>query len=68
MEATCFSETSADFQWTTRRYIPEDRGLHNQRCENLKSCIIMPFVLIKAWLVVLNDEHKKAKAIPVTGP
>jgi hypothetical protein len=23
MEATCSSETSADFQWTTQHYIPE---------------------------------------------
>jgi hypothetical protein len=28
MEATCSSETSVDFQRTTRRYIPEDRTLH----------------------------------------
>jgi hypothetical protein len=27
MEATCSSETSADFRQTTRRYIPEDRTL-----------------------------------------
>jgi hypothetical protein len=25
-----------DFAQTTRRYIPEDRTLHNHRCENLK--------------------------------
>jgi hypothetical protein len=37
MEATCSSETSVDFQRTTRCYIPEDRTLHNHRCENLKS-------------------------------
>jgi hypothetical protein len=30
---TCFSETSIDFQWTTRRYIPEDRTLRS--CLNL---------------------------------
>jgi hypothetical protein len=30
---------SVDFQRTTRRYIPEDRSLHNQRCENLKSYV-----------------------------
>jgi hypothetical protein len=40
MEATCFSETSADTQRTTRRYIPEDGTLHNHRCENLTSYII----------------------------
>jgi hypothetical protein len=29
--------TSVDFQWTTRRYIPEDRSLHNHHCDNLRS-------------------------------
>jgi hypothetical protein len=37
MDATS-SETTAHFQRTTRRYIPEDRTLHNHRCENLRSC------------------------------
>jgi hypothetical protein len=37
MEATRSSETSVDFQMTTQRYIPEDRTLHNHRCEKLKS-------------------------------
>jgi hypothetical protein len=27
MEATCCSEMSVDFQWTTRHYIPEHRTL-----------------------------------------
>jgi hypothetical protein len=40
METTCFSETPIDFQRTTRGYIPEDRALHNYRCENLKSYIV----------------------------
>jgi hypothetical protein len=31
------SETSIDFQRTTRHYIPEDRNLYNHLCENLKS-------------------------------
>jgi hypothetical protein len=35
----CSSETSVDFQRTTRRYIPEDRPLHNHCCECLKSYI-----------------------------
>jgi hypothetical protein len=39
MEAICSSETSADFQRTTKRYIPEDSTLYNHRCENLKSFI-----------------------------
>jgi hypothetical protein len=37
IEATCYSETSVDFQRTTRRYIPEERTLRNHSCENLKS-------------------------------
>jgi hypothetical protein len=39
MEAICSSETSVDFQWSTCRYISEDRTLHNHRCENLKSYV-----------------------------
>jgi hypothetical protein len=39
MEATCSSETSVDFQQTTRRYSPEDRTHHNHRCENLTTYI-----------------------------
>jgi hypothetical protein len=37
MEAICSSETSVEFQQTTRRCIPVDRTVHNNRCENLKS-------------------------------
>jgi hypothetical protein len=37
MKAICSSETSIDFQRTTRRYIPEDSTLHNHYCKNLKS-------------------------------
>jgi hypothetical protein len=44
MEAICSSETSADTQRATRRYIPEDSTLHNHRCGNLK---ILP---IKSYL------------------
>jgi hypothetical protein len=36
MSPSSATETSVDFQHTTRRYIPEDRTLHNQRCENFK--------------------------------
>jgi hypothetical protein len=35
MKATRTSETSADFERTTRRYIPEERTLHDHRSENL---------------------------------
>jgi hypothetical protein len=37
MKVRCSSETSADFQRTTRRYITEDKTFYNHRCENLKS-------------------------------
>jgi hypothetical protein len=36
MEARCSSETSVDFQRTTRRHIADDGILHNHRCEYLK--------------------------------
>jgi hypothetical protein len=36
MEAVCSSETSADFQQNTRRYIPEDGTIHNHRYEHPK--------------------------------
>jgi hypothetical protein len=29
---------SADIQWTTLRYIPEDTSLHKHHTQNLKSC------------------------------
>jgi hypothetical protein len=32
----CTSETSVDFQRTTRNYIPEDRNPHNQRYDRLR--------------------------------
>jgi hypothetical protein len=35
-EAMCFSETSLCLQQSTRRYIPDDRTLHNHRYENLR--------------------------------
>jgi hypothetical protein len=37
MEATCSSKISVGFQRNIWHYIPEDRTLHNQCCENLKS-------------------------------
>jgi hypothetical protein len=37
MEAVRTSETSVNFNVTTRRYIPEDTKLHTRRHENLKS-------------------------------
>jgi hypothetical protein len=34
MDATCYSETLADFQRTARRYIPEDRTFLPRRPED----------------------------------
>jgi hypothetical protein len=39
MEGTRSFETSVDFQRITWRYTPENRALHNHRCENPKSYI-----------------------------
>jgi hypothetical protein len=39
MATICSSETSVDFQRTTRRYFQEDGTLYNRRCQNLKSYI-----------------------------
>jgi hypothetical protein len=54
MEATCSSETSIDFQQSSRRYIPEERNHHNHRCENLKSYLVyfirVCFLLISSKL------------------
>jgi hypothetical protein len=41
METICSSETSVESQRTTRRYIPEDRTLHNHRCKNLISYTVL---------------------------
>jgi hypothetical protein len=38
IEATFSSETSIDFQRTTRLYIPEDGTVHIDRCQNLRAC------------------------------
>jgi hypothetical protein len=40
MQATYSFEISVHFQWKSRHYIPQDRTLHNHRCENLHSYII----------------------------
>jgi hypothetical protein len=50
MEAIWSFETSADFQRTTRRYIPEDGTLHNHRCENLKC-----YITFNLFNTIFND-------------
>jgi hypothetical protein len=52
MEAICSSETSDDTQRITRRYIPKAVTLHNHRCENLKSYIIMSTISVKKLLIL----------------
>jgi hypothetical protein len=54
--ATCFhaeliysSETSVDFQQTTRRYIPEDSTFHNHRSENFKSNVYWYGPYLTKW-------------------
>jgi hypothetical protein len=49
IEATNFSETSVDFQWATRCYIPEDRTPHNHRCENLKPYMSFGTCTMQTW-------------------
>jgi hypothetical protein len=44
MEAVRTSETSASFDVTTRRYIPEESKVHSRRRENLKSHKVIPFM------------------------
>jgi hypothetical protein len=44
MEAACFSEMSADFQRTTRRYIPADKTL---QCG---SCFVSDFVKSRLFI------------------
>jgi hypothetical protein len=43
-EVICSTETSADFQWTTRHYISEERTLHNRSCENPKPNKLVTFL------------------------
>jgi hypothetical protein len=48
MRETCPSETSVDFQWITRYYIPEDRTLHIHRYEKLESHLLF-------WTLCISD-------------
>jgi hypothetical protein len=45
MEATCSSETSVDYQRTTRSYIPEDRTLYLHVVSNLINYIFTSFII-----------------------
>jgi hypothetical protein len=65
-EVICSSGTSAYFQRTTWRYIPEDRTLHSHHCENLKSYILRHLLsntLILWPLIVRNQVLYPQKTI-----
>jgi hypothetical protein len=52
MEAISFSETSADFQHTTWRYMPEDSTLHNRCCGSLKFYIFNVCLNSHRWFML----------------
>jgi hypothetical protein len=57
MEAIWPSETSVDFQWTTRCYTPECSTFHSHCCDNLKSyTMICMFVFLSLWIFVHNNK------------
>jgi hypothetical protein len=47
-----FSEMSVPFQRATRRYIPENRSLHNKRRENLKSHVNLGWCRFQSGLKI----------------
>jgi hypothetical protein len=49
MEGIYTSETSFDFQRTTRRYILEDRNLHNDRCPASVDKMLRNFLLTAVY-------------------
>jgi hypothetical protein len=66
MEATYSSETSVDFQRTIRRYITEDRTVHNHRCDNLKSCLVIKYCIFSFEVFSCNSEicvHEKYRNV-----
>jgi hypothetical protein len=56
MEAVRTSETSVNFDVTTRRYIPENSKLHTRRRENLKSHIFKDAVFSNSNYTVSNGK------------
>jgi hypothetical protein len=47
IEATCSSKMSVEFQQNTRRYIPEDRTLHNEKCHSFRKFLTYHFTVIR---------------------
>jgi hypothetical protein len=52
IQETRSSETSRDFERTTRGYVREYRILHDHRCENLKSHSLCIFSHAETWIVI----------------
>jgi hypothetical protein len=58
IDAIFSSEMSVNFQRTTQRYIPEDRTLHNHRCENLNS---YKGLFLGGCLIAISIQHKNVR-------
>jgi hypothetical protein len=58
IEAILSSEESVDFQRTIRRYIPENRALHTQYCENLKSYKY----LLKGYVILIFSKYEQFRS------
>jgi hypothetical protein len=56
-EEVCSFDTSVDFHWTTRCYIPEDRNLHSHCWKNLKFDILVVSVLLPAAVWYLTRTY-----------
>jgi hypothetical protein len=54
LELICSSEMSVNVPRATRRYIPEDMILHNNRCENLQSYTVFFLMLRTSVLSLLK--------------
>jgi hypothetical protein len=60
MVEACCSKTQDDFQRITRRYVPEDRTLHNHTCENLTTyTVLLLFMTLQDLLEVLILTHSR---------
>jgi hypothetical protein len=60
-----FPETSVAFQRTTQRYIAVDSSLHNHRCENLNSYIMLQILAVNNVHFLLKIRYKTG--FPVLG-
>jgi hypothetical protein len=60
MEVTCSSETSVTFQWTTCRYIPEDRTTQKYLCYMVQRNVTSTFnseVMHSLFCLQHNKRH-----------